>query len=119
MISEISKLKIIVMNKETHHPISDAEIYWDKIPEGIRNKSVYCKKYKNSENGLKIDVSNRAGFSILWGELVRKTQLWFYIRKINRPGFKEEMIERKFAVKGGSEREITIYLTVDNKNAIK
>lgn len=110
MVSSISKLKLTVMSEDTHQPLSNAEVYWDKIPEVIRNKSVYCQKYKNSENGLTIDVSNSAGFSVLWGELVRKTQLWFYIHKINRPGFKEEMIERKFVVKNGSEREITIYL---------
>ena len=63
-----------------------------------------------AKKSLKNVVANKAGFSILWGELVRKTQLWFYIHIINRPGFKEEMIERKFVVKDGSEREITIYL---------
>lgn len=52
MVLSVSKLKLIVMNKETHHPLSDAEINWDKIPESIKNKSVYYKKYKNSENGL-------------------------------------------------------------------
>ncbi len=114
MFAEISKLKIIVMNKETQQPISNAEIYWDKIPEGIRNKNVYCKKYKNSENGLKIDLSNRAGFSILWSELVQKKQLWFYLHKVVRAGFKVTNIQNKFAVKGGSEREITVYLIPDN-----
>ena len=113
MVTSVSKLKLIVMSEETHHPLSDAEIYWDKIPEDIRNKNVYCKKYKDSENGLKIDVSNRAGFSVLWGELLRKTQLWFYIHKINRTGFKEEVIERKFAVKGGSVKEVILYLIPD------
>ena len=117
MVSSISKLKLTVMSEDTHQPLSNAEVYWDKIPEGIRNKSVYCQKYKNSKNGLKIDASNRAGFSVLWGELIRKKQLWFYIHKINCPGFKEEMIERKFAVKGSTEREITVYLTPDDERS--
>ena len=63
-----------------------------------------------AEKSLKNVVANKAGFSVLWGELVRKKQLWFYIHKINRLGFKKEIIERKIAVKGGSEREIIIYL---------
>ena len=66
-----------------------------------------------AEKSLKNVVANKAGFSVLWGELVRKTQLWFYSHKINRPGFKEEVVERKFAVKGGLEREVILYLIPD------
>ena len=112
---EISKLKVIVMSKETHQPLSNAKIYWDRIPESVRNKNMFCKQYKDSESGLQIDLTNSAGFSLLWGEIVHKKQLWFYIHKIMYPEFKEAIIEKKVSVKSGSEREITLYLTHDNK----
>jgi len=117
MVSTISKLKLIVMSEDTRQPLSNAEVYWDKMPEGIKNSNVYFQKYKNSENGLQIDVSNRAGFSLLWGELVLKKQLWFYIHKIVCPGFKEKRIERKLYVKSNFERELIVYLTADNERS--
>ena len=103
------------MREDTHQPVSNAEVYWDSIPESVKNKNTFCKKYKDSGNGLKNDVTNSAGFSLLWGELVNKTQLWFYIHKVMCPGFKETIIEKKLSVKGGSEREISVYLSPDSK----
>ncbi len=114
MVTSVSKLKLILLSEDTHQPVPSAEVYWDKIPEGVRNNKFYCQQYENSENGLLIDVSNRAGFTLLWGKLANKNQRSFYLHKIVCTGFNAKDIKKRHIVKGGSEREITVFLTPDN-----
>ena len=122
MRSVISKLKVIVKNINNRQPISGANVYWAKIPDTDKHKRAFCNKFKDSETGLTIDVTNYAGFSHLLGKIGHDTKLLFYIHKIACPGFKEIMIEMKLeeylkilSVKGGSEREFTVYLVPDNE----
>ncbi len=115
MSSLISTLKVIVKNENNRQPISDANIYWAKIPDSVRNKSAFCKKYKDSVSGLHIDVTNQGGFSLLLGKLGQDAKLWLYIHKIACPGFKEINIEKKLSVKGGSEKEFLVYLYPDEE----
>ena len=122
MRSFISTLKVIVKNNKTHQPISGANVYWAIIPNSVRNSSAFCKKFKNSEAELQIDVTNKGGFSLLLGKLGHDTKSLFYIHKIACPGFKEINIEKKLekylkilSLKGGSEKEFTVYLYPDNE----
>ena len=122
MRSFISTLKVIVKNNKTHQPISGANVYWAIIPNSARNKSAFCKKFKDSETELQIDVTNQGGFSLLIGKLGLDTKLLFYIHKIACPGFKEIKIEKKLeeylkilSVKGGSEKEFLVYLYPDDE----
>ena len=110
MRSLISKLKVIVKNKNNSQPISGANVYWIKIPETDKHKIVSNKKYKDSETAFNIDVTNQGGFSLLMGKFGQDTKLWIYIHKIACPGFKEIKIEKKLSVKGGSEKEFLVYL---------
>ncbi len=115
MSSLISYLKVIVKNNKTHQPISGANVHWEIIPDSVRNKSAFCKKHKDSEEGLQVDVTNQGGFSLLMGKLGHDSKLWFYIHQITCLGFKEIMIENKLSVKSGTEKEFTVYLYPDNE----
>ena len=110
MSNAISKLRVTVKNIQTHQPLYGANVYWNKIPCTVRKKSTFCNKYKHSETGLTIDVTNQGGFSLLLGKLFYNSKLWFYIHKIVCPGYKESRIEKHVSVKGGAERELTVFL---------
>ena len=110
MSTEISKLKLIVLNKSNDQPLSKAKVYWDIIPAHIKNKNTYCKKYIDSEDGLLIDITNHAGFSLLWGELAGQKLCWIYVHKIMHKGFEDLNLRKKLSVKGSTEREYVIYL---------
>lgn len=115
MSSLISTLKVIIKNNKTRQPISGANVYWAIIPETVKNKSAFCKKFKDSKTELQMDVTNQGGFSLLYGKLNLVTQLWIYLHKIVCPGFKEIKIENKISIKDGSEREFTVYLVPDDE----
>ena len=115
MRSIIYKLKVIVKNNKTRQPISGAYVYWAIIPETVKKKSEFFKKFKDSENELQIDVTNKGGFSLILGKLGHDTKLWFFIHKIACPGFKEIKIENIISIIGGSEKEFIVYLYPDDE----
>ena len=122
MSNVISKLKVIVKNINNRQPISGANVYWAEIPETDKHKRAFCNKFKDSETGLTIDVTNYDGFSLLLGKLGHDTELWFYIHKVVCQGYKEIMIEMKLeeylkilSVKGCTEKEFTVDLVPDNE----
>ena len=113
MTNIISTLKVYVKNGINSQPIQGARIYWVKIPDKVKNRSVYCNKYSNSEDGLQIDVTGYAGFSLLCGKLSTGSKVWIYIHKVECAGFKETIVKRKFSINGGSTKEFTVNLSPD------
>ncbi len=111
----LSTLKIIVKNKMTNLPLSGVNIYWIKIPDNVKHTSAYCQRFKHSEYGLKVDITNQGGFSLLHGKLDLGTQLLIYLHRIICPGFQELKIENKLLVNNGSEKEFLVYLYPDNE----
>lgn len=115
MSTVISKLKLIVLNTSNNQPLMHAKVYWEIIPSNVKNKNIYCKKYSDSDEGLQIDITNHAGFSILWGELEGKKLCWIYLHKVTCTGFKDMNFRKKLSVKGGTEREFIVHLTPVNE----
>ncbi|MFC1561330.1 hypothetical protein ACFL4V_02545 [Candidatus Latescibacterota bacterium] len=113
MTNIISTLKVYVKNAINSQPIQGARIYWVKIPDKVKNRSVYCNKYSNSEPCLQIDVTGYAGFSLLWGKLSTGTKVWIYVHKVECTGFKETIVKRKFSINSSSTREFTVNLSPD------
>ena len=113
MTNIISTLKVYVKNGINSQPIQGARIYWIKIPDKVKNKSVYCNKYSESEAGLQIDITGYAGFSLLWGKLSSGAKVWIYVHKVECTGFKGKIVKRKFSIKGGSTKEFTVNLSPD------
>ena len=114
MHSIISTLKIIVKNKITNLPLSGVKIHWFEIPDNVKRTSSYCNRFKHSEDGLKEDITNRGGFSLLHGKLNSGIQLLIYLHRIICPGFQELKIENKLFVNSGSEKEFLVYLYPHN-----
>ena len=115
MHSVISTLKVIVKNKMTNLPLSDVNIHWIKIPENVKHTGAYCQRFKHSEDGLKVDITNQGGFCLLHGKLNLRPQLRIYIHRIICHGFKELRIGKILYIKGGSEKEFRVYLYPDNE----
>ena len=114
MHSIISTLKIIVKNKMTNLPLSGVNIHWLEIPDNVKHTSAYYHRFKHSEDGLQVDITNQGGFSLLHGKLNSGTQLLIYLHRIICPGFQELKIENKLFVNSGSEKEFLVYLYPDN-----
>ena len=110
MRSIISTLKIIVKNKMTNLPLSGVKIHWVKIPENVKHTGSFIQRFKYSDDGLQVDITNQGGFSLLHGKLNSGTQLLIYLHRIICPGFQELKIENKLLVNSGSEKEFLVYL---------
>ena len=106
----ISTLKIIVRNKITNLPLSGVKIHWFEIPYNVKHTISYCNKFKHSEDGLKVDITNQGGFCLLHGKLNLGPQLLIYLHRIICPGFQELKIENKLLVNSGSKKEFLVYL---------
>lgn len=116
MHSVISTLKIIVKNKMTNLPLSGVNIHWVKIPENVKHTGgAFIHKFKYSEDGLQVDITNQGCFCLLHGKLNSRTQLRIYLHRIICHGFKELKIENKLFIKGGTEKEFIVYLYPDNE----
>ena len=99
----------------TNLPLSGVNIHWIKIPESVKHTNAYFQRFKYSEDGLQVDITNQGGFCLLHGKLHTRTQLRIYLHRIVCHGFKELKIENKLTIKGGTEKEFLIYLYPDNE----
>ena len=114
MFNLIPKLKLYVKHNTDLQSIPHAKVYWVKIPDNAKNKTVFCNKFKDSETGLHVDITNDGGFTLLWGSNNPGTILWIYLHKVVCTGFKDTKVEKKFSLKDSSEKEFTVYLTPDS-----
>jgi len=78
----------------TNLPLSGVNIHWAKIPENVKHPDAFIQRFKYSEDGFQIDITNQAGFCLLNGKLNSGTQLRIYLHRIICNGFKELRIEK-------------------------